>query len=151
MVAKIDNLGKTPDERAMIAITIVQIFEYKNSSKTIDFHGISIQYARYPYEVLYDEQGICGEKSELLAFILKQMGYEVVLFYFPNENHEGVGVKCHSGDFRKTGYCYIETTGVFPVGTDPKSLLDTGNLADTRIGDFSDYQIIKISSGKYFD
>ena len=144
LVAKIDNLGKNQDERAMIAISMIQLFEYKNSSKIINFHGIKVEYARYPYETLYDQQGICGEKSQLLAFILKQMGYEVVLFYFPNENHEGVGVKCSSGDFRKTGYCYIETTSVFPVkDVDPRDVVGTGT--------FNDYQIIKVSNGKPFD
>lgn len=143
LVASIENKGNNLDERTEIAISMIQLFEYKNSSKFIDFYGTKIEYARYPYEVLYYRQGICGEKSQLLAFILKKLGYEVVLIYFPNENHEGVGVKCHSGDFRNTGYCYIETTSVFPIGVDPRDVVGTGT--------FNDYNIIKVSTGKSLD
>jgi hypothetical protein len=142
LVVDIYNLGNNLDERTEIAISMIQLFEYKSSNKTIDFYGTSLEYSRYPYEVIYEKKGICGEKSQLLAFILRELGYEVVLFYFPTENHEAVGVKCSYGDFRETGYCYIETTSVFEIGIDPKNVIGTG--------DFNNFQIIKISKGKAY-
>ena len=92
--------------------SIVQKITFGNSNKTIKVSRGELDYARYPYEVLYDEKGVCGEKSELLAFILREMGYGVAFFYYPPENHEAIGIKCpkrHS--VGRTGYCLIETTG----------------------------------------
>jgi hypothetical protein len=64
---------------------------------------------------LYENKGVCGEKSMLLAFLLRDLGFGVVLFDFAAQNHEAVGVKCSNG-FRGTGYCYLESTT--PVGID---------------------------------
>ena len=72
----------------------------------------SINYSRYPYEVIYDNEGVCGEKSELLAFLLREMGYGVVFFYNKLENHESIGIKCPKKfSLDDSGYCFIETTG----------------------------------------
>jgi len=39
--------------------------------------------------VLYEDKGVCGEKSLLLAYLLRELGYGVVLFEFKPENHYG--------------------------------------------------------------
>jgi len=113
LVVEIQNLEKNRDGQARIAISIVQNIPFGESNKTTFLYkDHNISYSRYPYEVLYDNEGICGEKSELLAFLLKELGYGVVLFYHQAENHESVGIKCpvkHS--LNETGYCFIETTG----------------------------------------
>jgi hypothetical protein len=109
----IQNTGENKEEQARIAISIVQNIKFGESDEILNFAGrIELNYSRYPYEVLYDEEGVCGEKSELLAFLLKEIGYGVAFFYYPEENHEALGIKCpvkYSVD--KTGYCFIETTG----------------------------------------
>ena len=47
-----------------------------------------------------------------MAFLLKEMGYGVVLFYYSAENHISVGIKCPiEYSLNNTGYCFIETTG----------------------------------------
>jgi hypothetical protein len=143
LVAEIYNLGKSNSERFDIAVSLVQSFEYSASEKEAYFYGVPIEYSRYPYEVVYDQKGICGEKSQLLAFILRDMGYDVVLFYFPIENHEAVGVKCSRGDFRDTGYCYIETTNIFEIGIDPADVIGTG--------EFTTFDTIFISDGKSYN
>jgi len=113
LVIEIQNLA--PDdkvEQARIAISLVQNIQYGFSDKTYDFFGNTVNYSRYPYEVLYESQGICGEKSELLAFLLRKIGYGVVLFYNQKENHESLGIKCPVEEsYRGTGYCFVETTG----------------------------------------
>lgn len=113
LVMKIQNLEKDKNDRARIAISIVQNIPFGESNKTTTLFGdYNLSYSRYPYEVLYDNEGICGEKSELLAFLLKELDFGVALFYHQAENHESVGIKCPMEySLNETGYCFIETTG----------------------------------------
>lgn len=137
LAVKIFNLGKNSNERLEIARTLVQLIPYKESEKKIDFYGIKAPYTRYPYEVLYENKGICGEKSQLLYMLLDFLGEDVVLFYFSEENHEGVGIECFFGRFKETKYCYIETTSLFDVGVDPSNVLNSNN-------GFRNFEMIKI-------
>lgn len=142
LVTKIQNLDKNEIEQVRIAISIVQKISFGNSNKTIFFGRNIINYSRYPYEVLYDVQGVCGEKSELLAFILRELGYGVVFFYNAPENHEAVGIKCpvkYSLD--ETGYCFVETTGSSIISDNKIEYVGVGKL-------FSESEIIFISDGK---
>lgn len=112
LVIIIENLAKDKDDQARIATSIVQNIPFGSSNKTIKLLNLDIEYYRYPYEVLYDMQGVCGEKSELLSFLLRELGYGSAFFYFPEENHEAVGIKClEKKSLNNTGYCFIETTG----------------------------------------
>jgi hypothetical protein len=113
LVIEIKNRANINDNQAKIAISLVQSIDYGSSEKKTKFFGEDIDYLRYPYEVLYEKEGSCGEKSNLLAFLLKELGYGVAIFYFSDEQHEAVGIKCpFYKDFEDTGYCFIETTGV---------------------------------------
>ncbi len=112
LVVKIQNLTLVKEDQVRIAVSLVQNILYAESEKTFIMRNVVFNYSRYPYEVLYDNAGICGEKSELLAFLLREMGYEVVFFYHADENHESVGIKCPAKEsLNGTGYCFIETTG----------------------------------------
>ncbi|MDP3991884.1 MAG: hypothetical protein Q8P79_00020, partial [Nanoarchaeota archaeon] len=52
------------------------------------------------------------EKSELLTFLLRELGYGTAIFYNQPENHESVGIKCPVEEsYKGTGYCFVETTG----------------------------------------
>jgi hypothetical protein len=66
---------------------------------------------RYPYEVLYENLGICGEKSFLIVLLLQELGFGAATFYL-NENgvnHQVAGVKCPAQyDFKDSGYCFVE-------------------------------------------
>ena len=47
----------------------------------------------------------------MLAFLLRELGYGVSFFYFSEENHEALGIKCPVKEsLMNTGYCFIETT-----------------------------------------
>ncbi len=111
LVVAIQNTTGNKIDQARIAISIVQSIPYGFSNKTDTFFGQEINYSRYPYEVLYDSQGICGEKSELLAFLLRELGYKTAIFYNQKENHEYVGIGCPKKEsYKNTGYCFVETT-----------------------------------------
>ena len=93
---------KTPvkDDQARIAISLVQHIPYHDGT----------QY-RYPYEVLYNGKGVCGEKSMLLALLLKELGFGSSVFYLLPEDHMTAGIKVSSPyDFRNSGYAFIEAT-----------------------------------------
>lgn len=112
LVTKIQEI--TPDEKDQfrIAVSLIQSIPFGFSNKTEIAFTQEIYHERYPYEVLYDTEGICGEKSDLLALLLKEMGYETAIFFHKEENHESVGVKCPiEFSLNGTGYCFIETTG----------------------------------------
>jgi len=112
LVTKIQNLApESMEDQARIAISISQNLKWGPSNRTIKLRHNVVNYSRYPYEVLYDSQGLCGEKSELLAFLLKEVGYNVSVFYYSQENHEAIGIKCpEEFSVSGTGYCFVETT-----------------------------------------
>jgi len=112
LLAEIQNRAHDKEEQARIAISIVQNLDWGFSDKKTVYRGTTLPYSRHPYEVLYDSEGVCGEKSELLAFLLREIGYGVVIFYNQEENHESVGIKCPVEEsWHNSGYCFIETTG----------------------------------------
>lgn len=113
LVKEIQDLTWSKKEQARIAISLVQNIPYGELNETILVGSQNLNSSRYAYEVVYDMHGICGEKSELLAFLLKEIGYGVSIFYYGEENHEAVGLKCSSlRDYKDTSYCFIETTGI---------------------------------------
>jgi len=112
LVKKIQDKSLIKDDQARIAISLVQNIEFGASDRKIKFAGGEVDYSRYPYEVLSEGKGICGEKSTLLALLLRELGYGVVLFYHEKENHESLGIKCSLEEsYKGTGYCFVETTG----------------------------------------
>lgn len=142
LVIKIKNLTDDKEEQARIAISLVQNIQYGFSNKTEGFFGNKVNYSRYPYEVLYESKGICGEKSELLAFLLRELGYGIVLFYNQEENHESLGIKCPQEEsYKGTGYCFVETTG-------PSIITDDGIEYVGGITLDSQPEVIFISDGE---
>ena len=142
LVKKIQNLAPNDKtEQARIAISLVQNIPYGSPQKKMVFGGIEIDYSKYPYEVLYDNEGICGEKSQLLTFLLKELGYGVSIFYFSEENHEAVGIACPLlNSFYGSSYCFVETSG-------PAIITDFSMEFSNRIKLRSQPEIILISEG----
>ncbi|MDE1848472.1 MAG: hypothetical protein KGH55_00360 [Nanoarchaeota archaeon] len=128
LVKQIENLAPTDKvTQARIAISLVQNIPWGSSGKTVNFGAGAVNYSRYPYEVLYDNQGLCGEKSELLVFLLRDLGYGTALFYYPQENHETAGIKCPVQEsVGGTGYCFIEASG--PAILSDDSLVYVGGV-----------------------
>ncbi|RLG15020.1 hypothetical protein DRN69_03600 [Candidatus Pacearchaeota archaeon] len=145
LVIKIQNIAKDKTEQVRIATSLVQKIPFGNSDKITRFRKNIINYSRYPYEVLYDVKGVCGEKSELLVFLLREMGYGTAFLHYSFENHESVGIKCpfeYSVD--ETGYCFIETTGPSIITDAEVEYVGIGRL-------LSKPEIIVISDGDSLD
>lgn len=141
LVTKIQNLAENEKDQVRIAVSVVQKISYGESKKNITIGFNQINYSRYAYEVLYDLQGACEGKSELLSFLLKEMGYGVALFYYPLENHEVVGIKCPDKySLKDTGYCFVETTGPSIISNSQEYYLEWGKLS-------SELEVIFISEG----
>jgi len=106
LVKEIENITSNKDDQARIAISLVQNMEYDSTGlRTGTIKG------KYPYEVLYTGCGVCSEKSELLSYMLRELGYGVVMFRFESETHDAVGIKCpQEYSYRGTGYCFVEST-----------------------------------------
>jgi hypothetical protein len=112
VVAIQNEAPNSKEDQVRIAISLVQKIPFGYSEKKVTFGGRQIDFSRYAYNVVWDLEGICGEKSGLLAFLLKELGYKTVLFYHYSENHESVGIGCPiEYSIQNTGYCYVETTG----------------------------------------
>ena len=119
LVIEIQKITSDKEDQAKIAISLVQNIPFGNSDKILKVGGIVFDYQRYPYEVLYDTEGVCGEKSELLVFLLRELNYSSAFLYYSAENHEAVGIKCP----KKYGvddseYCFVETTGPSIISDD---------------------------------
>jgi hypothetical protein len=102
---------KKSDDRVRAAASLVQNIPYDYNKATGEEevatgrkHG-----TRYPYETLYENSGICGEKSFLIAYLLKEFGYGTATMVFFSPLHRVAAVKCAPEyDFRDTGYCIIQ-------------------------------------------
>ena len=143
LVLKIMNKTSDPEEQVKIAVSLVQNIPYEASKKKFKVFGINqeFNYSRYPYETLYENQGVCGEKSELLAFLLSEMGYSTAIFSYPEQDHEAVGVKCPKKyALEDTGYCFIETTRPAIISSSENVYTSDFFVENPRV--------INISSGK---
>lgn len=88
----------------------------------------------YPYEVLYDNKGICQDKSYLAYSLLKELGFGVAIFVFPEDEHMAIGIKCpmQYSDY-DSGYCFLETTSLGnKIGVIP-DILPQSNIASSNI------------------
>lgn len=149
LVQSIQSKTSSTDDQARIAISLVQNIPYDWSG----FVSGNLN-GRYPFQVLYENTGVCEEKSHLLADILQDLGYGVVLFKFdPSStsqvNHEAIGIECQQQySYENSGYCFVEATtptiitydngqySVSPTQTEPLP-----PSSDT----------VQISNGKSFD
>jgi len=113
LIDKIKSKSVNPDEQARIAIRMVQEIPY--DTKAAETNSVT---GRYAYEVLYDMKGVCMEKADLMAFLLRELGFGVAIFEFDQESHRAVGIRCENGNYN-TNYCFIEATDVYPVGKIP--------------------------------
>ncbi|MDO8647682.1 MAG: hypothetical protein Q7R70_04675 [Candidatus Diapherotrites archaeon] len=128
------------DEQARIAINLVQKIPYDWNA----FYDQNDQ-EKYPYEVLFKNAGICGEKSKLLAFLLREFGFGTALFHFEKENHMAVGIKCPiSYSFKNSGYCFIETTKAAIITDSDANYLSVGKLV-------SEPKVYKLNEGNSFN
>lgn len=149
LAQKLHDIGEKHkfDENQMVELisAFVQTIPYdqeKLDRRTIGLDG-DAEKPTYPYEVLYENTGVCQDKSYLTYALLQELGYGVSIFLFPNpeDNHMAVGVKCplEYSDY-ESGYCFLETTslgnkiGMIP-DLIPKSRIATSDVKIDVIGE----------------
>jgi len=69
-----------------------------------------------PIEVIADGQGVCSEKSILLAALLLHEEYDTVVWVFETQGHAAVGVASNGATYADTEYAFLETTRFAYVG-----------------------------------
>lgn len=121
LISELREEGKSESEDAFFerVVSFVQgSIEYDWET----YHKIDESNMRYPYETLYDQQGVCADKTLLMARLLSELGYDLCYFTFDRANHMALGVRVPGGygDFR-TDYAYIETTNYAPIGRIPNT------------------------------
>jgi hypothetical protein len=157
MVNEINHSAKNPGDDARIAINLVQHIKYdSNTLNEIQFNSSKsgqLYIGRYPYTILFQEWGgVCGEKSFLLALLLKELGYNVALIEFNFSNnqsgHMAVGIKAPAQyTYENTGYALVESTApVIPT-------FDGYYLAgmNAPMASFTPAKVIRVSDGRSFD
>ena len=96
----------------------------------------------YPYETLFEQSGVCSDKSILGAKILQALGYGTAIFTYEAEKHMALGIKCpQEYSYDNSGYCYAETTSVgFRIGMIPDFDQNNKALANQELKPFSQTQ-----------
>ncbi len=123
--------------------------ESLSSDQTLEFIMAFVQYIPYDtsktntsqpnfiYETFYKNSGICSDKSFLSVAILRYLGYGAAIFDYPDQKHSAAAVQCPTDKSTYgSGYCYVETTNYFPIGTLPQTVSSNASaLAPTQIED----------------
>lgn len=136
----IENLSLSRDDKARIVISLVQNIPY--DYKGLEEGNIT---GKYPYEVMYTMSGVCSEKSKLLVYLLRELGYGTAIFRFGPENHDAVGIKCPlEYSYKNTGYCFVESTAPTIITDSQREYRNVGKL-------YSDPEVIVISDGYSFE
>lgn len=111
-------------EKIEFTTTFVQSLPYTADSVTTPYD----EYPRYPIETLVDGGGDCEDTSILLASLLNEMGYSVILIQFQGV-HAAVGILGEEGisgyfwEYEGGRYYYIETTNTgWGIGDCPEEL-----------------------------
>ena len=146
LIKDIQNLApNSKNLQAKIAVDFVQNIPYEEADFVKVFKGnYEIRAARYPYQVIYESVGSCEGKSELLVFLLRELGYKTSIFYYGSENHEAVGIGCPlKYSLNNTGYCFIETTVPSPISFSSGVYLNVGG--DSKLSSVP--EIFPISDG----
>ena len=129
LVEKIRSLTPDVHVQARIAISMVQNIRYTNVAYM----------EKYPYGVIWEHGGACSEKSDLLLFLLRELGFGTATLVYRHQNHRAVGIKCPDEyDVDDSGYCYVEVTSPAII---------TDNMSFGGAGALTDPDVIRISDG----
>jgi hypothetical protein len=69
-----------------------------------------------PAEVIAYREGVCTEKSVLLAALMTHEGYDTALWVLDSQRHVALGVASAENQFRHSGYAFVETTVPHYIG-----------------------------------
>lgn len=107
-----------------LMISFVQSLDYVSDDIGTGYD----EYPKFPLETLYDKGGDCEDTSILLASLIRELGYGVVLVMF--DNHMGVAIIGESDmagyyyEYNGSHYYYVETTSPgWKIGELPSELI----------------------------
>lgn len=105
------------------AIAFVQQMPYDTQREREILAGNETE-LKFPYETLYDGNGVCSDKSLLLIYIMKRLGYRTAYLKYTDEMHAAVGIGCPCDIAQygtTTGECYCYIDAISPaIPTDNK-------------------------------
>lgn len=124
LAKNIENITSDKNDQARIVASIVQGFKFEDNDPNT---------YNYPYEVAFNQAGICNETAKLMLNLFKQLGFGTAMLTFEKDNHQVAGIKCDPQySYQNTGYCYVEPTTRAAI-TD-----DTGIKSEARVSVISD-------------
>lgn len=131
--------GLDDDGLVELTVAFVQSIPYDEDKFALVMYPNNPEdlYPAYPYEVLYNNKGICGGKTFLATSLLEELGYGVALFYYEpvvegEVGHIAPAVKCPiEYSSYNSGYCHSEVTEKdFKIGEMPINI--EAGVAKTR-------------------
>ncbi|NQV00093.1 MAG: hypothetical protein HQ538_05095 [Parcubacteria group bacterium] len=120
------------DELIELIIAFVQFIPYDDDKLAIieseDTTEIEKTWPRFPYEVLYENKGVCSGKTFLTIMLLKKIGYGMAMFDFDDEMHVAPAIKCTKEySSYDSGYCFAEVTQAgYKIGEIPQMEIGAG-------------------------
>lgn len=166
----LQSLGKqhdlSDDQIVELTLSFVQSIPYDDAKAKEILSKTGNASVRYPYEVLYENLGVCSDKSILASVLLRQMGYGTSLFAYDDDNHMALGIECpKNSSTYGSGYCYAETTavgnkiGIIPnidqtsnktVGAGELSSFDLNNTQQNNLKQLGQVTIFQETSGRLY-
>jgi hypothetical protein len=151
-----NRLGE--DQTVELINAFVQNIPYDDARAKIIESGAETEKPNYPYEVLYEQKGVCSDKSFLLTAILRELGYGTALFEYKEEKHLAASVRCpYENSTYGSGYCYTETTqpghkiGVVPdLSSDSNLAVAKKELSQFNENGNGNQAVRKLGSAKIF-
>ncbi len=122
--------GYTDNELVEFVLSFVQNIPYDDHVADLILNSDDDIDPRRPYEVLYDNNGICTSKSFLAYVLFQELGYGVALLSYDDDQHMALGLRCpYNYSLNGSGYCYAETTSFgHPIGLIPEMGKDSSEI-----------------------
>lgn len=169
LATDLQDLGKkhnlNDDQIVDLTLAFVQTIEYDDAKAENILAKVEGVEMLRPYETLFEQKGVCSDKSLLATALLRQMGYGVALFAYEQDNHMAIGIQCPKEySTYGSGYCYAETTatgnkiGVVPeldsasnkTVTASELSFDFGNEQQNNLKELGQVMVYQKTSGKEY-
>jgi len=168
----LQDLGKqhklSEDQIVDLTLAFVQTIVYDDAKAQNILAKTGTETVLYPYETLFEQKGVCSDKSLLAIVLLRQMGYGTAIFAYEQDNHMAIGIECpKDSSTYGSGYCYGETTsvgnkiGIIPtidvtsnktVGAAELSSIDSTQAQQAKLQQLGQVTMYQQTSGKqYFE
>lgn len=170
LASELTALGKkhklNDDQIVDLTLAFVQSIQYDDAKAKNILARTGSETMLYPYETLFEQAGVCSDKSLLAISILKEMGYGTAIFAYEADNHMAIGISCPQNySTYGSGYCYAETTstgnkiGIIPTfDAESNKTLDTSSLPNldsagsqnARLGQLGQVTTYQETSGREY-